>query len=97
MKRAIYNCTRYLAPRHIIVGMIVHVIAYPQLVPDLKFNVSGAPNRGGGWGGLNPPWILDGGGLNACQPPLILRKIFLGGVGSPLNWSNYIVYVFLST
>ena len=39
MKRAIYNCTRYLAPRHIIVGMIVHVIAYIQLVPDLKFNV----------------------------------------------------------
>ena len=37
---------------------------------------------GGGLGGLNPPWILDGG-LNTCQPPLILRKNFLGGVGSP--------------
>ena len=29
---------------------------------------------------------LDGG-LNTCQPPLILRKKILGGVGS-----NYIVY-----
>ena len=24
-----------------------------------------------------------GGGLNTCQPPLILRGFFLGGVGSP--------------
>ena len=45
---------------------------------------AGAPNRGGGLGGLNPSppefWM---GGLNTCQPPLILRKNFLGGVGSP--------------
>ena len=36
---------------------------------------------GGVGGGLNPPefWM---GGLNTCQPPLILRKKFLGGVGS---------------
>ena len=39
---------------------------------------------GGGWGGLNPSefWM---GGLNACQPPLILRKIILGGGWLPLN------------
>ena len=37
---------------------------------------------GGGWGVSTPPefWM---GGLNTCQPPLILRKFFLGGVGSP--------------
>ena len=38
--------------------------------------------QGGGLGGLNPPefWM---GGLNTCQPPLILRKKIFGGVGSP--------------
>ena len=43
---------------------------------------TGAPNRGGGgWGVSTPPefWM---GGLNTCQPPLILRKKNLGGVGS---------------
>ena len=42
---------------------------------------SGGPNRGGVGGFSTPPefWM---GGLNTCQPPLILRKKFLGGVGS---------------
>ena len=42
----------------------------------------GAPNRGG-WGGVSTPPEFWMGGLNTCQPPLILRKKFLGGVGSP--------------
>ena len=37
---------------------------------------------GGGLGGLNPPWILEGG-VERLSTPLILRKNFLGGVGSP--------------
>ena len=38
----------------------------------------------GGLGGLNPPefWM---GGLNNCQPPLILRKNLGGGGWLPLN------------
>ena len=42
----------------------------------------GRQTGGGGWGVLTPPEFLMGG-LNTCQPPLILRKKFLGGVGSP--------------
>ena len=50
--------------------------------PDVK--CSGAPNRGG-WGSLNPPPEFWMGGLNTCQPPLILRKIFFRGGWLPLN------------
>ena len=51
----------------------------------------------GGLGGLNPPWILDGGGVEHLSTPHDFeKKIFRGG-WLPLNWSNYIVYVFLST
>ena len=37
---------------------------------------------GGGLGGRNPPecWM---GGLNTCQPPLILKRFLLWEVGSP--------------
>ena len=44
----------------------------------------GRQTGGGGWGVSTPPefWM---GGLNTCQPPLILRKKFLGGVWLPLN------------
>ena len=55
--------------------------------------------QGGGLGGLNPPppWILDGGGVeHLSTPPDFEKKIFSGG-WLPLNWSNYIVNVFLST
>ena len=39
---------------------------------------------GGGVGGIStPPEFWMGGGLNTCQPPLILRRFILGGVGSP--------------
>ena len=43
---------------------------------------AGAPNRGGGVATPPPPefWM---GGLNTCQPTLILRRFLLGGVGSP--------------
>ena len=39
----------------------------------------GRQTGGVGWGGPNPPefWM---GGLNTCQPPLILRRFFLGGL-----------------
>ena len=37
---------------------------------------------GGGWGGLNPPWILDGGVERLSTPPDFEKK-FLGEVGSP--------------
>ena len=37
----------------------------------------------GGVGGVSTPPEFWMGGLNTCQPPLILRKTFLGGVGSP--------------
>ena len=37
----------------------------------------------GGVGGVSTPPEFWMGGLNTCQPPLILRKNFLGGVGSP--------------
>ena len=43
----------------------------------------GAPNRGGGVGGVSTPPEFWMGGLNTCQPPLILRKKILRGVGSP--------------
>ena len=46
------------------------------------------PHRGakqGGLGGSQPPPPEFGmGGLNTCQPPQILRKIFLGGL-APLK------------
>ena len=47
------------------------------------FQLPGAPNKGGGVGGVSTPPEFWMGGLNTCQPPLILRKKFLGGVGSP--------------
>ena len=37
----------------------------------------------GGVGGVSTPPEFWMGGLSTCQPPLILRKKFLGGVGSP--------------
>ena len=37
----------------------------------------------GGVGGVSTPPEFWMGGLSTCQPPLILRKNFLGGVGSP--------------
>ena len=50
----------------------------------VKINVCrGAKQGGRGWGVSTPPEFWMGGGLNTCQPPLILRKNFLGGVGSP--------------
>ena len=51
----------------------------------------------GGVGGDSTPPEFWMGGLNTCQPPLILRKKILRVVWLPLNSSNYIVYVFLST
>ena len=33
-------------------------------------------------GGVSTPPEFWMGGLNTCQPPLILRNFFLGGVGS---------------
>ena len=61
--------------------IIVHKAYYLFTCTCVSIN-SGAPNRGGGWGVSTPPefWM---GGLNTCQPPLILRKKFLGGVGYP--------------
>ena len=38
--------------------------------------------QGGGWGGLNPPRILDGGVEHLSTPPDFDKKIS-GGVGSP--------------
>ena len=49
----------------------------PRTIPDQ------GRQTGGGWGGLNPPPEFWMGGLNTCQPPLIFRTIFFGGVGSP--------------
>ena len=43
----------------------------------------GRQTGGGVGGGVLTPPEFGWGGLNTCQPPLILRKIFLGGVGSP--------------
>ena len=56
--------------------------------------VQGAKQGGGVWG-VSTPLAFWMGGLNTCQPPLILRKNFQGGGWFPLNLSNYIVYVFL--
>ena len=39
--------------------------------------------QGGGVGGVSTPPEFWMGGLNTCQPPVILRNFFLGGVGSP--------------
>ena len=37
----------------------------------------------GGVGGVSTPPEFWMGGLNTCQPPLILRRFILGGVGAP--------------
>ena len=54
--------------------------------------------QGGGGGGVStpPPWNLDGG-VEHLSTPLDFAKTFFRGGWLPLNWSNYIVYVFLST
>ena len=59
----------------------------------LSLSQTRGAKQGGGLGGLNPPefWMR---GLKTCQPPWFWEKIFRGG-WFPLNWSNYIVYVFL--
>ena len=69
---------------HMIVNrMFLMILFHGALFTNSMITVGrGAKQGGGGWGGLNPPefWM---GGLNACEPPLILRNFFLGGVGSP--------------
>ena len=60
-----------------------------SLNPSLKLNfelyfclIQGCQTGGGGWGGLNPPLILDGEVEHLSTPP-DFEKFFLGGVGSP--------------
>ena len=54
--------------------------------------------QGGGVGRLQPPWMLDVGVEHlSTPPPPDFEKIFIMRGWLPLNWSNYIVYVFLST
>ena len=52
--------------------------------PILGVPIRGAKQGGGGWGVSTPLefWV---GGLNTCQPPLILRKFFFRGGWLPLN------------
>ena len=38
-------------------------------MPDRMGSWAGAPNRGGGFGGSQPPWILDGGVEHLSTPP----------------------------
>ena len=45
--------------------------------------VTRGAKQGGGVGGVSTPPEFWMGGLNTCQPPLILRKKIVGGVGSP--------------
>ena len=54
-----------------------------RVTNDFVYLLSGAPNGGGGV--ATPPefWM---GGLNTCQPPLILRRFLLGEGGvAPLK------------
>ena len=53
-----------------------------HLVIDCNCMQGRQTGGGGGWGGLNPPPEFWMGGLNTCQPPLILGRFLLGGVGS---------------
>ena len=46
-------------------------------------SVNQGRQTGGVGGGVSTPPEFWMGGLNTCQPPLILGKNFLGGVGSP--------------
>ena len=59
-------------------------INYNMRLLTLNMHFTGAPNRGGGLGGSQPPppefWM---GRFNTCQPLLILRKKILRGVCSP--------------
>ena len=52
-------------------------------VLGMDIHVQGRQTGGGGVGGVSTPPEFWMGELNTCQPPLILRKKFLGGVGSP--------------
>ena len=55
-----------------------------KLRSALHFRYSIAQGRQtGGVGGVATPPEFWMGGLNTCQPPLILRRFLLGGVGSP--------------
>ena len=67
----------------------VHVCLYMSLIVSPNFTdfigLDQGRQTGGGGGGLGvatPPQFWKGG-LNTCQPPLIMRRFFLGGVGSP--------------
>ena len=64
----------------------VHLQKYLPLDKSRSYSVhwinTVVKETGGGLGGLNPPWILDGG-VEHLSTPLILRKKFFGGVGSP--------------
>ena len=49
-----------------------------------EIRVYGRGAKQGGVGGSQPPLNFGwGGGLNTCQPPLVLRRFLLGGVGPP--------------
>ena len=59
-------------------------------------NSQGRQTGGGVGGGSQPPLNFGWGGVeHLLTPPDFEKKNFSGG-WLPLNWSNYIVYVFLS-
>ena len=49
----------------------------------IQYDTRGA--KQGGLGGISTPPEFGMGGLNTCQPPLILRKKILRGGWLPLN------------
>ena len=59
--------------------LTIHISKYTFICISAQGRQTGG---GGGWGVTTPPefWM---GGLNTCQPPLILRRFLLEGVGSP--------------
>ena len=64
--------------------LIKYVLRIVSLNDPILVYIRGAKQGGLGGGVSTPPefWMGGGGGLNTCQPPLILRKKFLEGVGA---------------
>ena len=82
---------KYLDPLIKIQKKIVRIITFSPylchtdpIFKDLPATNFQGRQTGGGWGVSTPPefWM---GGLNTSQPPLILRKKILRGIGDPLK------------
>ena len=84
------NFIKYILQTFNFKGIFGRACPIPLIITSAEqYNILDRGAKQGGWGVATPPWILEGGGLNTCQPPPPdFEKIFFNGGGgglAPLN------------